>query len=518
MRNQLIKLEGISVRLRDKLFLENTSWEIKKDENWAILGPNGSGKSILAKALLGSIPIVRGTVTYNFNNHSQKFGSEIKKSISYVSSEMHKNIILRERKKDRSRHFSGAIHDYTSVRDIILEGINSLEPDNNNYGKALIEVARNIGIHLLLDRPIISISHGEMRKTLIARALINKPKLMIMDDPFDGLDGDAKQSLSLILNELIGNGMNGILITHRIEEILPNITHVLFLENGKIQKTGEKNELLPDNETKPINCRKEGYIQNVPKHFKVDILSQNFKKNAAQKNVSLKNEVLLEMKNATVKYGDFLALQNFNWKVEDGQNWALLGPNGSGKSTVLKLLLGDNLQGYSNEIYLFGKRKGTGESVWETKKQIGIVSAEIQAKYNSDINVFDTVCSGFFDSMGLYRNCTSSQKTGALELIRLFGIENLLNKNISLLSYGERQLVLIARSMVKKPKLLFLDEPCDGLDCNNRSRLLNIIELIGSHTQTNIVYITHHENEIVPCIKNILRMKNGEIIGFENRG
>jgi molybdate transport system ATP-binding protein len=218
------------------------------------------------------------------------------------------------------------------------------------------------------------------------------------------------------------------------------------------------------------------------------------------------------MKDTTVKYLKVTVLDKVNWTVKQGENWMIQGPNGAGKTTLLKLVLGENQQAYANDIYLFGKKKGSGESVWDIKKNIGYISSELQVHYPRHLSAFDVVCSGFFDSIGLYRLCSNEQKDLARAWIDTLGIVYLAGQKFGQLSHGQCQLVLIARAMVKSPVLLMLDEPCDGLDITNRDRLLQLLGIIGERTDTHLIYVTHHKEEIIPCITHVLSMDQGKII------
>jgi molybdate transport system ATP-binding protein len=216
------------------------------------------------------------------------------------------------------------------------------------------------------------------------------------------------------------------------------------------------------------------------------------------------------MKNVSVKYSGQIVLDRLNWNMRGGENWMLLGPGESGKTTLLKLILGDNLQAYANEIYLFGKRKGSGESIWDIKKQIGYVSSDLKIEYPARTNAFDIVCSGFFDTKGLYRHCNAEQRKTAEGWIKILNAENLTDKRYQHLSSGQKQLILIARAMVKSPKLLILDEPCEGLDISNREKILELAEFIGKKTDTSLIYATYSDEEALPCITHILELPNGK--------
>jgi len=301
-----------------------------------------------------------------------------------------------------------------------------------------------------------------------------------------------------------------VLITHRFEEVLPRITHVLYIKNGEISTTGTKEDVLH------VVGMKDGR-QDEAKSFvpSEKYVSPSLEKEGIQRAEDLSSEdgrMLIDMRNVTVRYGDTVVLDAFNWRVREGENWAILGENGAGKSTVLKLIMGDNLQSYSNEVFVFGRKRGDGVSIREIKRQIGVVSPELQAKYRKDVLAFDVVCSGFHDSIGLYRSCSGEQEKTAMRWMKALGIEELARHAFGQLSYGQRKLTLISRAIVKSPALLFLDEPCDGLDMANRDKILEIIDYIGRRTHTKLVYVTHHENEIVPCITHSLTLRRGKII------
>jgi molybdate transport system ATP-binding protein len=190
--------------------------------------------------------------------------------------------------------------------------------------------------------------------------------------------------------------------------------------------------------------------------------------------------------------------------VKSGENWVILGPNGCGKTTLLNLVTGDNPQAYANKIYLFGRRRGTGESIWDIKHRTGIVSSEFHIGYRKPLTAFEVVLSGFFDSVGLYRNFSAEQKEIAEHWLDVFGIADKAERIFNQLSFGEQRMMLLARSLVKMPPILILDEPCQGLDRINRARILDAIEVVGSHSRTNIIYVTHYSDEIPTCMTRML--------------
>jgi molybdate transport system ATP-binding protein len=222
-------------------------------------------------------------------------------------------------------------------------------------------------------------------------------------------------------------------------------------------------------------------------------------------------EALVEMKDTTVKYGHLVALDRLNWSMKRGENWAILGPNGAGKSTLVKLILGENPQAYANQIFLFGKRRGSGETIWEIKKRMGVVSAELQVQYRKKMSAYEVIASGFFDSIGLYQAPTPQQREAVERWVDLLKIKDLAKEPYHQLSFGQKRMILLARAMVKSPILLIADEPCHGLDVVNRRRILKILERIGQ-TQTNLLYITDRRDEILPCITHVMRLQKGKLL------
>ena len=212
------------------------------------------------------------------------------------------------------------------------------------------------------------------------------------------------------------------------------------------------------------------------------------------------------MVDTTVAYQDRLVLKRINWQVQHGENWIVSGPNGAGKSTLLQLISADHLQAYANEIYLFGHRRGTGESIWEIKQRIGLISNEFQVRYRQPISGYDVVLSGFFDSVGLFRLADADQRQRAREWIVRLRIEHLSDASFLHMSNGQRRMILITRAMVKSPDLLILDEPCQGLDTDNRERVLSLIDFIGSQTATNLIYTTHRSDEWPACMTHEMRL------------
>ncbi len=479
----LIRLEHVTLRVGGRWILPDTSWTIAKGQHWVVLGPNGSGKTSLTAALTGEVPVVAGWRWLNPDAIRPR-------DMVRLSFETHQRLIARDEARDEARGFAGIDEQGLSVR-FLLEAAETNTED-------VAACTDRWDLFPLLDQPIRSISTGEMRRFLIARALLFTPRLLILDEPFDGLDVSMRQYLADRVTALVREGLQIVLVTHREEEMLPVITHSLELGEGRVLRQG-------------------------PLHVKARREKQSLKSDHGDENdgtgtsaditpVSVKNGTpLIRMVNASVSFEGRRILDNLNWNVHHGENWLVVGPNGAGKSTLLRLISADHLQAYANEIYLFGHRRGTGESIWEIKQRIGMVSSEFQVRYRKSISGFNVILSGFFDSVGLFRLASQAQREQARDWVARLQIERLAEKPFDQMSSGQQRMVLIARAVVKDPVLLILDEPCQGLDIRNRERVLAMVAQIGCATSTNLIFTTHHADERPPCMTHELQLaKDGE--------
>ena len=219
--------------------------------------------------------------------------------------------------------------------------------------------------------------------------------------------------------------------------------------------------------------------------------------------------VLARLRNATVRYGNTVILRNINWTIRAGESWALLGPNGSGKTTLLSLILGDNPQVYTNDIVLFGRQRGSGESVWDIKRHIGWVSPELHLHFNTSATCFEVVASGFHDTVGLFQSPTARQRTAARRCLKRFQHVAYAGRPLFSVSAGLQRMVLLARALVKQPRLLILDEPCQGLDAAHRDSFVRAVDTLIRGRTVTIIYVTHRPDEIPPSITRVLRLPVG---------
>jgi molybdate transport system ATP-binding protein len=220
--------------------------------------------------------------------------------------------------------------------------------------------------------------------------------------------------------------------------------------------------------------------------------------------------VAVKMVNTTIRYGEATILKNINWEVRKGERWHVSGPNGAGKSTLLSLITADNPQAYANEIWLFGRRRGTGETIWDIKKKIGFVSPELHLYFDSGASCFEVVASGLFDTIGLFRPLTPEQEEMTLLWMQLLGLQELRGKRLLQLSTGQQRMLLLARALIKNPPMLILDEPCQGLDDGQTARFRALITALCLAFDKTLLYVSHYRQELPSCIDRYLQLEKGE--------
>lgn len=533
-RQRVISLVDVTLRVRDRQILAHTNWEIRNSENWAVLGPNGSGKSTLLRSLTGQTPVVHGAIE---RHHAVALPT----AMGYVSLEQHRHIVAREQHLDEARHFSGRLDSHLTVgrflgltdssqdehtpsshaakpqwhpSSIEFENpSNILKPNGahpasraptshdplkavSTHGKYSQDQILNLfGVSGLLKRAVRFLSTGELRKVLITRALLRSQGILVLDEPFEGLDRKSRQQLAAVVGHIMEAGFQMILATHRLDAIVPGITHVIGLQDGQVFAQGPARKMLT--------------AANLDRLYARAPVAESIAERAAPPAAAPppdNTRPLIEIRNASVRYGDVQVFAGLNWTVKRGENWAVVGPNGAGKTTLLRMISADHPQAYSNEIYLFGRRRGSGESIWEIKRRLGVVSLEMQVNYRKPIRAAEVVISGFFDSVGLYRLASADQAATTQAWMTRLGLDDLAERRFDRLSFGQRRMVLLARAMVKSPQILVLDEPCQGLDPENRRLILALIDQIGGHFATQILYVTHHPDEIPGCVSNTLRL------------
>lgn len=330
-----------------------------------------------------------------------------------------------------------------------------------------------------MDKYIITLSSGELRKFQLTKTLFSNPKLLIMDNPFIGLDAETRDQLRNLLKQLAEErNMDIMLVMSKTDDIPNYVSEIKWF--GK--QTPVPSHVLSDTQREAILSLP--YTDN-------DYDCQH----------------VIDMKNVCIRYGERTILKDLNWTVCNGERWALSGQNGSGKSTLLSLVCADNPQSYACDITLFDRPRGSGESIWDIKKHIGYVSPEMHRSYKRNLPAIRIVASGLMDSIGLYAVPNPQDYDKCRWWLDIFGIGHLADKPFLQLSSGEQRLVLLARAFVKDPQLLILDEPLHGLDLWNRRLTKDIIETFCQRKGKTLIMVTHYQDELPNVITNNLLLK-----------
>lgn len=436
-------------------------------EQMAIVGPNGSGKTLLVNTIVGRYPLLMNEVHYDFGDAE---GRMVYENVQYIT--------FRDSYGDYDPHYY-----YQQRWNSQDADLSPTVRDTLVFDEAGEEILRGFAIDALMDKQMVMLSSGELRRLQIAKALLTRPRVLIMDNPFIGLDADMRAQLRMLLMQLVREyGLQLVLVLSREDEVPDFITHIVPV---CARVVGEKVAYVaPSNEV-------EGAMPTVdmPSALTTSCV-------ASEGGDAEEDDVVIAFRDVTLRYGERTIFENLNWEVHRGEHWALMGRNGSGKSALLSLVCADNPQSYANDISLFGRRRGTGESIWDIKRRIGYVSPEMHRAYLKDLPSIEIVASGLHDSIGLYVRPRPEQMGVCKEWMRVFGIEALAERTFLTLSSGEQRLVLLARAFVKDPELLILDEPLHGLDTAHREAVRGVISQFCARPGKTLVMVTHYPEEL----------------------
>lgn len=503
-----LTLEGVSVQIGDRILLDHLDWVIRRGEQWAITGPSGSGKTLLAHTLAGR-HFSTGQIHYHFAGGS-------------AGPHRHRIAIVEQQHRFRNRpgttqlyyqqRFNASDADQTITVEQELADAAWTGRELPAAGWTGAGLADALHIRPLLKKPLIQLSNGENKRVQLAIALQEDPELLILDNPFLGLDAEGRATLHTIIDGLAARGIQLLLITGA-HELPASITHVAQLDIGKWVFRGPRADLPPadrSNQTllPSMDQRTETLDPGIVNRLRA----------ASTDNGLWKFSVAVRMTDTTIRYGDHTILRHINWEVRKGERWNVSGPNGAGKSTLLSLITADNPQAYANRIWLFDRRRGTGETIWDIKKRIGFVSPELHLYFDTAATGFEVVASGLFDTIGLFRILTAEQEALIGLWMRLLSVQDLRTRRLAQLSTGQQRKILLARALIKNPPLLILDEPCQGLDEEQTAWFRDLITAICETFGTTLIYVSHYRQELPRCIDRWLRLEKGEAVSYHGNG
>ena len=477
--NKLIELIDAEPFVYGINFKNKVNLTVYKGEHPTIVGANGAGKTKLAEMIAGKVIVRSGVMRLSFlpeGVHYQK-GKVIKAGFesAYTMAD-YANMYYQQR-------FSATENEWDAIQ-------NTRRPTVENLIADLPGVDKDFWIEKLHLRPLfpktlLMLSSGELRRFLIATILIKKPEIVIFDNPFIGLDAKTRVVLNQVFAD-IADRQQMIFVVPDVKDIPEISKSVIPCRDLEYFPKMDKDKFLADKDFQKFIFDTNS---NIPLQ-----LPEPFNKDDRQFSIAA------DLRNVAIKYPTRTLFEGINWQIKKGDKWSLSGPNGSGKSTLLSLVTADNPRSYNMDIMLFDRQRGTGESIWDIKKRIGYISAEMHLYFRENQPCKKVVASGLFDTQGLFRQCSDAQYQKAQEIMDTFGIGHLAERPFLQTSDGEQRLVLLARTMIKNPDLLILDEPLHGLDAANKVRAKQLINQYAAQPDRTLILVTHEPENVPECV------------------
>ena len=465
----IIDIQNVTAQRHDKIVFDNISWILRPNENWAIIGKTGAGKTSFIDLIMGKMTVLSGTKSFPFLEAKAEKEKGYFRLAEYVAVvRFNISVINYKQFYYQQRYYSSENEGVQTVRDF-------LKISNE-------KIFNLLKINDLLDLELNKLSNGQTRKMYIAKALLRQPQLLILDNPFLGLDVEARSILQNIIEELITEGYQIMVICNHQQDIPACMSKVLLIDNftlNELNKNAFHTNFIDENKSE--NNTSEFFLPALP--------TPPFSTVSA----------VIDMKNVVIKYDKTAVLNTINWQVKTGEKWALLGGNGSGKSTLLSLIFGDHPQAYANDIWVFDEKRGAGNSIWDIKKRIGFVSPELHLYFTKHISNFMLVTDGVAERADFARH-----------LFDYYDINALKKQDFQHTSTGEQRLILLLKALAQNPELLILDEPFQGMDKATIEKSQHLINAFCENR--TLIIVTHYEHEIPLCVDRFLHLKDGEII------
>ncbi|WP_174238659.1 ATP-binding cassette domain-containing protein [Pedobacter sp. L105] len=482
MSQPVVHITNLILKYHHKPVLQDLNWIINPGENWLLRGTSGSGKTSLAKAIAGLVPF-QGTLSMHFDEQSKlpAVAHYVANWFQFTDLEGQSNFYYQQR-------YNKQATETTATVKAELEDYGKKHQLQFSDAEKLVAA---LGFSELLHSTLIQLSSGEHKKLQLVRALWLRPQLLIIDQPYNGLDKLSRHHLNTLLEEISAAGTQLILISND-RELPPSIHRFAEIKDGQLYEIAADKHVSHLDET--VNRPIPSFLNETP---------------------AISGDSVIKMVDVNISYGDKKVLKNINWEVKAGEKWLLQGHNGSGKSTLLSLITGDHPQAYANNFYLFGNKRGSGESIWDIKKRMGLISPELHWYFDASATVRQTILSGFFDSSGLFCEPDYTKKTQADELISYLGLDEYKDVLVNQLPLGKQRLALLGRTIVKNPELLILDEPCQGLDQQQTQYFNRLVDELCKNG-TTLIYVGHFESQLPACIEKRILLENGEVKSVEN--
>jgi molybdate transport system ATP-binding protein len=479
-----VSLRAAGVRRGDKWVLRGITWQLRPGERWALLGENGAGKTQLLKLLSGDIwPTPTGSTvaarSYRAGRHALDL-IDAKQRVAYLGGE----------RQDKYVRYGWNLR----VRDVVATGLHRsdllLSPVSRPQARQVIAMLRACGIHGLAARPFLSLSYGEKRLTLLARALVQQPDWLLLDEVYNGLDAEYRRRIDSVLDDARSQGQSWIATAHRAMDVPLGTRSLIELSQGRIRRM----KRLSAADLVRLRARAG------------ESLSRAARRRPRLPGTTMaQGAVLLQLTDVDLYVGYKAVLRAVNWQLRRGEHWSVFGANGAGKTSFLKLLYGDLSPALGGKIERAGCPAGT--SIFEWKRRIGYVAPELQSLYAISVDVLELVASGCHSSIGLAAPMTAADLKCARTWLAFFKLRAVAMCRPRELSYGQLRRALIARAMAADPTILLLDEPFTGLDPVQRAAMKRLLESLMRRHVT-IVAAVHHAEDLPRGMQRGLHLHN----------
>lgn len=492
-----LTIENATIKHLGKVIFQDLNFKMLEGQNWAILAGSGAEKTAFLDTLLGKTILTEGRIIRGFSavyqaqktiqgqiNSYRDLVAVVSQRYEFRNKSNMQDFYYQQRFNASDSDQAATVEKYLQEIEIKIHGYWDLN-----------KVLELLQLTTLRNKSLIKMSNGETRRLAIAGALIKNPRLLLMDQPMTGLDVSTRRAFGSILSSITKSGIQ-VVMTTTSEELPEAVSHVGVLQKGGFGQVVERKDFHP------LNYRRS---TNNFQHFqKLNSLIQG--------NELPVYKELITMKNVHIQYGDKVILDGVNWQVKQGECWSLKGHNGAGKSTLLSLILGENPQAYANDIVLFDRKRGTGESIWDIKKPTGFVSPEMHRYFPKNQNCLQVVLSGFFDTMGLFRKASAAQEKLANQWLHSLGIDHIATLRLNKISLENQRFCILARAMVKSPALLVLDEASQGMDEEQRVLFRETIDVIIKATGISLIHVSHYEEDVPDCVNRRIELKEGKVV------
>jgi len=478
----LISLREATIAVGPKVLFQDLTWQLYPSEHWVISGNCVVGKTVLAEFLAYKHRLVSGSRTYALVP-GLDLTAQLAQGLRMISFTDTSDLFLNHR---GVHYYQQRFNAFDAEGHLTMREYLEAEGKPVSQGDTFL---RDMGIAHLLDTERIKLSSGQTRKMLLAKALISQPKVLILDNAYIGLDTESRKVLNDSLDQLVATQGISLILAGHPQELPACITHRLHIHPDR------KVEILPGSAPLPPTpppAPRSHLLEQIRSYFAEKLPPPSFTE-------------VIRMEALSIQYGDKKILGELNWLVLPGEKWAVYGPNGSGKSTLLSLIYADNPQAYAKPLSLFGKKRGSGESIWELKARMGFTSPELHSFFRDNPTAETLVLTGLTDTFQLRRNPTSAEKHLLNLLFAYFDLTEARTTPFRQLSTGTQRLLLFLRALIKVPPVLLLDEPFQGMDSSLVASCKTLLDGVLQKKQT-LIFISHYPKEWPRCVEQVLAL------------